>query len=215
MNWLLPKLTHFVSKSQELLFVFSLTWGLSLAALFHLVGLSVEIGALLAGVAVSGLPFADEMSSRLRPLRDFFIILFFIYLGSSMTFGSIGNLIIPVVVLSLFVLIGNPVIVIIITNLLGYHKKTSFMAGLTVAQISEFSLNFSNFGNEAGAFIGRNVDDDYFSWSRHHCWLNLSNIVFGPNLSTSRSLADIFGTQKTQPFRKKQTRTIGSNAFRL
>lgn len=150
MNWLLPKLTHFVSKSQELLFVFSLTWGLSLAALFHLVGLSVEIGALLAGVAVSGLPFADEMSSRLRPLRDFFIILFFIYLGSSMTFGSIGNLIIPVVVLSLFVLIGNPVIVIIITNLLGYHKKTSFMAGLTVAQISEFSLILATLGMKLG-----------------------------------------------------------------
>lgn len=150
MSWLLPKIAQFVSKSQELLFIFSLTWGLSLAALFHVIGLSVEIGALLAGVAASSLPFADEISSRMRPLRDFFIILFFIFLGSSMTFGSIGSLIAPVLILSVFVLIGNPVIVIIIMNLLGYHKKTSFMAGLAVAQISEFSLILASLGLQLG-----------------------------------------------------------------
>ncbi len=150
MSWLLPKIAQFVSKSQELLFIFSLTWGLSLAALFHVIGLSVEIGALLAGVAASSLPFADEISSRMRPLRDFFIILFFIFLGSSMTFGSIGSLIAPVLILSVFVLIGNPVIVIIIMNLLGYHKRTSFMAGLTVAQISEFSLILASLGLQLG-----------------------------------------------------------------
>ncbi len=76
----------------------------------------------------------------MRPLRDFFIILFFILLGSQMAFGNISQLIIPAIIFSLFILIGNPLIVMILMGLLGYKKKIGFQAGLTVAQISEFSL---------------------------------------------------------------------------
>ncbi len=137
---LLPKLLKSASDNSELLFIFSLTWGLGFAALFYALGLSVEIGALISGVVLSSSPYAEEISSRLRPLRDFFIVLFFVLLGSTMTFSAGSSIIVPVIVLSAFVLIGNPIIVIIIMNLLGYHKRTGFQAGLTVAQISEFSL---------------------------------------------------------------------------
>jgi len=137
---LLPKLLKAASDSSELLFIFSLSWGLGFSALFYALGLSVEIGALISGVVLSSSAYAEEISSRLRPLRDFFIVMFFVLLGSSMTFSGGLTMLIPVVVLSLFVLVGNPVIVLIIMNLLGFHKKTGFQAGLTVAQISEFSL---------------------------------------------------------------------------
>jgi len=148
--YVLPSLSKFFAKSQEFLFLFSIGWGLGLAALFHYIGFSMEIGALIAGVALSMSPYHYEISSKMRPLRDFFIILFFILLGSQMVFGNIIQFIIPAVIFSLFILIGNPLIVMILMGLLGYKKKTGFQAGLTVAQISEFSLILIALGVKAG-----------------------------------------------------------------
>jgi|APSaa5957512576_1039674.scaffolds.fasta_scaffold04123_5 Kef-type K+ transport system membrane component KefB/Trk K+ transport system NAD-binding subunit len=148
--YVLPRLSKFFAKSQEFLFLFSIGWGLGLASLFYYFGFSMEIGALVAGIALSMSPYHYEISSKMRPLRDFFIILFFILLGSQMAFGNIGNLIIPAIILSLFILIGNPIIVMVLMGLLGYKKKVGFQAGLTVAQISEFSLILITLGVTAG-----------------------------------------------------------------
>jgi Kef-type K+ transport system membrane component KefB len=149
-QYILPRITAYAGRNPELLFLFALTWGLGFAALFYVLGLSIEIGALIGGVTLSVTPFAEEMSARLRPLRDFFIILFFILLGSSMILTASSQILVPVIIFSFFVLIGNPVIVIILMNLLGYHKRTGFMAGLTVAQISEFSLILATLGFQIG-----------------------------------------------------------------
>src|SRR3989344_1288970 len=149
-SYLLPKINNFIARSQELLFIFSLTWGLGMALLFYLLGFSVEIGALVAGVAMSMSPYAFEVASRLRPLRDFFIVLFFILLGSQMVLTNLASLLVPAIILSLYVLIGNPIIMIVIMNLLGYSKRTSFLTGLTVAQISEFSLILVALGFQLG-----------------------------------------------------------------
>jgi len=147
---IMPRVSRLAATSPELLFLFSMTWGLGLSALFHVLGFSVEIGALIAGATLSLTPFAYEIGSRLKPLRDFFIVLFFVLLGSQMVLDNVGSLLLPALVLSLFVLIGNPVIVIILMNLLGYKRKTGFMAGLTVAQISEFSLILAALGFNMG-----------------------------------------------------------------
>ncbi|PIX81039.1 MAG: sodium:proton exchanger [Candidatus Pacebacteria bacterium CG_4_10_14_3_um_filter_34_15] len=149
-KYLLPKMINFASSNQELLFLFSISWGLGTAIAFNILGLSIEVGALIAGIALSTSEFAEEISSRLQPLRDFFIVLFFIFLGASMILDiSVSNLV-PILVLSLFVLVGNPIILVIIMNLLGYHKKTSFMAGMAIAQISEFSLILATLGMQVG-----------------------------------------------------------------
>ncbi len=147
---ILSRLTNFVAKSQEFLFISSLAWGMTIAAIYYKVGLSIEIGALVAGVTLSMTPYAYEISSRLKPLRDFFITLFFILLGSQMVFTAWETLILPTILFSLFILIGNPLIVFILMNLLGYTKKTAFLAGLTVAQISEFSLILVKLGHDMG-----------------------------------------------------------------
>jgi Kef-type K+ transport system membrane component KefB len=147
---LLPKLTSYVAQSQELLFLFSLCWGMIIASLFYYVGFSVEIGALVAGVTLASTHYAYEISSRLKPLRDFFVLLFFILLGSQMVISDITHLIIPALILSLFVLVGNPLIVLIIMNLLGFHRRIGLKAGLTVAQISEFSLILATLGMQVG-----------------------------------------------------------------
>lgn len=149
-KYVLPKLVSFVGGNQEVLFIFSIAWGLGLASLFHIIGFSIEIGALIAGVMLAVSPFAYEIGSRMKPLRDFFILIFFILLGSGMVLSQLSAIIIPALILSLFVLIGNPFIVFILMNLLGFKNKTSFMAGLTVAQISEFSLILVALGYSVG-----------------------------------------------------------------
>ncbi|EKD62920.1 MAG: sodium/hydrogen exchanger [uncultured bacterium] len=81
-----------------------------------------------------------EVASRVRPLRDFFLALFFLYLGTTLNLTGSGAVILPAIVFSVFVLVGNPVIVLSIMGFLGYRRRTSFLASVTVAQISEFSL---------------------------------------------------------------------------
>src|SRR4051812_12155367 len=87
----LPKFHHLIAENQEFLFLFAIAWGLGSAALFQKIGLSTEIGALLAGICLAPLPSAQEIGARLRPLRDFFLIVFFIALGSNLTLSSIGS----------------------------------------------------------------------------------------------------------------------------
>ena len=148
--FVLPKFQKFFAKSQEFLFIFSIAWGLGLASLFYFAGLSIEVGALIAGVLLSVSPYHLEMSSRLKPLRDFFIISFFLLLGAQIAISNIGSLIIPSIVFSLLIIIGNPLIVMALMGLEGFTKKTSFFAGLTVAQIGEFSLIVIALGARVG-----------------------------------------------------------------
>ena len=80
-KYILPKVVSFVGANQEVLFIFSIAWGLGLSSLFYVIGFSIEIGALIAGVMLAVSPFAYEISARMKPLRDFFILIFFILLG--------------------------------------------------------------------------------------------------------------------------------------
>lgn len=138
--YLLPRLNNIVARSQEFLFLFAIGWGMGIAALYSIAGFSLEIGALIAGVVLASLPYATEISSRLKPLRDFFIVLFFVQLGSHLEPGQIIEVLPNALALSAIVLVANPLIVMSVMGITGYTKKTSFKAGLTGAQISEFSL---------------------------------------------------------------------------
>lgn len=149
-KYFLPRVVRFVASVQELLFLFSIFWGFTLAALFALAGFSAEIGALVAGVSLSVTPYAYQIGSRLKPLRDFFIMLFFVLTGSHITFSTIGQYLSPAVILSLYVLLINPIVMISIMRLLGYQRKTAYLAGLTVSQISEFSLIVAALGFHMG-----------------------------------------------------------------
>ncbi len=149
-NVILPKLHRFIASSQELLFLFALGWGFGFAALFELTGFSLEIGALLAGVALASLPYTQEISSRLRPLRDFFIVVFFIALGTRLTFVNFGLLLPAILLGSFIVIILKPLVILIIMGLMGYTKRTSFKTAIAMAQVSEFSLIFLVLGNKQG-----------------------------------------------------------------
>lgn len=139
-HYVVRHLHIYLTRSQELLFLFANAWGMGIAAIFAGIGLSLEGGALIAGVALSTLPSRHEISARLAPLRDFFIVAFFILLGTRMVVSDFGTIVVPAIILSLFVLIGNPLLQLIVMGTLGYKKKTSFQTGMMAAQISEFSL---------------------------------------------------------------------------
>lgn len=149
---LFPKILDKISSSSETLFLFSIAWALGLSALVAspLVGFSIEIGGFLAGLALANSSENFQIIGKVKSLRDFFITIFFVFLGMSMSFSSTSAVIIPVLIFSAFVLIGNPIIVMIIMGLMGFRKRTSFLAGLTVAQISEFSLIVVFLGNKIG-----------------------------------------------------------------
>ncbi len=141
-KFVFPRLLKFIGKSDELLLIFSLAWAIGFASFVKLpfMGFSLEIGGFLAGLALSRSSLHHEVSARIRSLRDFFIMIFFVVLGSQLQFAGMGSLIIPAILLSLFVLIGKPLIVLVIMSTLGYKPRTGFMTGLTVGQVSEFSL---------------------------------------------------------------------------
>ena len=139
-----------IAKSQEFLFLFAIGWALGIAALFQAAGFSLEIGALIAGVSMASLPYAQEISSRLKILRDFFIVLFFIGLGSHLQLTNVWHILPRAAVLSLLVLVGNPLIVMTIMGLSGYTKKTSFKTGMLGTQVSEFSLILLLLANKLG-----------------------------------------------------------------
>ncbi|HLE48554.1 MAG TPA: cation:proton antiporter family protein [Patescibacteria group bacterium] len=132
----------YFSQPVELLFVVSIAWALGIAAFVGgPFGLTIEIGGFLAGLALSNLPEHLQIVSKAKPLRDFFVILFFLFLGTQFVSASQIWAIIPkALIFSIFVLIADPIAVLLLLGLFGYKKKTSFLTGITVAQISEFSF---------------------------------------------------------------------------
>lgn len=136
----LGRLTKVMASSQELLFLFALAWGFGIAALFELAGFSIEVGALFAGVALASLPYTQEIAARLKPLRDFFVVLFFITLGNSLHLGNLSAGLVPALILAGIVIFVKPFAIISSLGLLGYPKRVAFKAGINLSQISEFSI---------------------------------------------------------------------------
>jgi Kef-type K+ transport system membrane component KefB/Trk K+ transport system NAD-binding subunit len=150
MNYILNRLFAHLARSQELMITFAIAWAVLLAATGDLLGFSKEVGAFLAGVAIAATPYREAIGTRLVSLRDFLLLFFFINLGAHLDLSLLGTQIWQSLLFSSFVLIGNPLIVIIIMGIMGYRRRTGFLAGLTVAQISEFSFILAAMGLSLG-----------------------------------------------------------------
>lgn len=150
MRYVLPRVVDRMAQSQELLLIFAIAWGTTLAALGEWAGFSKEAGAFIAGFSLASTHYRDAINARLAGIRDFLLLFFFIDLGAKLDFSTLGGDIWPAMILSLFVLIGNPLIVMAIMGYMGYRKRTGFLCGLTVAQISEFSIIFVAMGTSLG-----------------------------------------------------------------
>jgi Kef-type K+ transport system membrane component KefB len=144
--WLLPR----IAASSELLLLVSIAMAVLGGAIGDALGFSKEVGAFLAGVSLASTPYREQIAARLVSLRDFLLIFFFIELGAAIDLFHLGAQLPSALLLSAFVLIGNPLIVMGIMGFMGYRGRTSFLAGLTVAQISEFSLVLAALGLKLG-----------------------------------------------------------------
>jgi Kef-type K+ transport system membrane component KefB/Trk K+ transport system NAD-binding subunit len=150
MRWLIPAVARAMARSMELLVLFGIAWAVALSAMAEGLGFSREVGAFLAGVTLASTPYRDAIGARLATVRDFLLLFFFIDLGSRLDISQIGATLRSALLLSLFVLVGKPLIVAAIMGVMGYRKRTGFLTGLTIAQISEFSLILGALGVSLG-----------------------------------------------------------------
>ncbi|MDD5476119.1 MAG: cation:proton antiporter, partial [Syntrophales bacterium] len=150
MMYLIPGWLKRLAHSQELLVLFAITWAIVLGGASEFLGFSKEVGAFLAGISLASSHFRDMIAGRLTSLRDFLLLFFFIDLGARLDWIAVGAQLFQSFWFSIFVLVGNPLIVLIIMGAMGYRRRTSFLAGLTVAQISEFSLIVAALGLSLG-----------------------------------------------------------------
>lgn len=148
--YVMPRVTRTVATSRELLFILSLAWLFVVAGIFYTAGFSIEVGALLAGVTLSMSVYRFEISARLRSIRDFFIILFFVLLGLSIDLSYVAAVWPWALILSALVIVGKPLIIMFVMGRLGYTRRTYFFSGISLAQISEFSFILVALGVNAG-----------------------------------------------------------------
>lgn len=139
-KYILPKILDKIASSSEFLFIFTVTWCFGLASLMFWSGLSLELGAVVAGLTLGSSKYQPEIVSRIKPLRDFFIVLFFIILGSMADFSNPRAVILPALLLSLFIIIVKPLVLYIIFRLKKFTRRNCFLAALTSVPLSEFGF---------------------------------------------------------------------------
>ena len=137
---LLPRTFGWLSRSQEGLFIWSLCWCFLFVFAAQQLELPIEIGAFLAGISLAQLPVSADLRRRVHPLMNFFVAVFFVTLGIEMRPADALSQWPSVIALSLFVLVGKPATIVALLGRQGYGERTSFLAGLTLGQISEFSF---------------------------------------------------------------------------
>ncbi|MGH1399455.1 MAG: cation:proton antiporter, partial [Alphaproteobacteria bacterium] len=150
MRFAAQKITRFAAQNRELLICFAIAWAVMLAALCDMLGLSKELGGLLAGITLASTPYRENIISRLGALRDFLLLFFFISLGTQVDITAIQGALAPAIALSIFVLIFKPLIIMTLAGFMGYRKRTGFLAGISLAQISEFSMIFAAMAYTSG-----------------------------------------------------------------
>lgn len=136
----LPRLFAWAAGSPETLFIWSLCWCFLVVLAAHVLHLSHESGAFLAGVSLAQLPYSHDLRRRVHPLMNFFIAVFFVSLGVKMNLDRLNEILLPAIVLSIFALFIKPTITAFILARLKFGERTAFHSGNVLAQISEFSF---------------------------------------------------------------------------
>ncbi|TAM48457.1 MAG: cation:proton antiporter [Gammaproteobacteria bacterium] len=154
-RYLLRRLFLRFDRIREYLFLAAIGWCLGVAALAHAAGLTYEIGAFVAGVAIATGPIALYIAENLRPLRDFFLILFFFSLGASFDLSVLSQVLAPALLLSAAVMLLKP---LVFRSLLVWQKESVASAweiGVRLGQTSEFSLLVAFMAFEVGVIGAR------------------------------------------------------------
>ena len=139
-KYVLEKIFSAVAKSVELLFLTAITWCFVFISIAVLWGFSVVIGAFLAGVALASSPYHLQIQGKIKPLRDFFVTLFFVYLGVQANPRDLLTAWPAILIFTSFALVLKPFLYMFILGRFGFRKHTLFQTSLNLSQVSEFSL---------------------------------------------------------------------------
>ena len=152
-RYLLPSIFKFAARNQELLFLSSITMLFLFSIFAHLLEFSVSIGAFVAGLAMANLPYRADIIGKIKPLRTFFATIFFVSLGMQLMVKFSPDL-----MKTLVVLLMKPILIYLLITFFGYEKRTAFMTGLSLGQVSEFSLIMISL-----PFVMSKISPDLFS----------------------------------------------------
>ncbi|MDX1900814.1 MAG: cation:proton antiporter [Gammaproteobacteria bacterium] len=139
-RFVLGKLLMLFDRVHEYIFILSIGWCLCMAELSHYMGLSGEIGAFIAGISLATHPVSLYVAESLKPLRDFFLVIFFFSIGAGFNFSYLSTVILPAAILAVSMLALKP---FVFSQLLSHNKENSKVSkevGVRLGQLSEFSL---------------------------------------------------------------------------
>ncbi|RME31499.1 hypothetical protein D6789_02530 [Candidatus Woesearchaeota archaeon] len=135
-----PPLFKSAARNLELLFLLAVSMCLGYALLFAMFGFSIAIGAFIAGIILGNLPYHIEIASRVKPLKDFFTVIFFTSIGLQLHLTEFTQALPAFFVFFFLTIVISPLLTMIICMLFGYKKRVAFLTGLTLSQVSEFAL---------------------------------------------------------------------------
>ena len=139
-KFILNRVFKFTAQSTELLYITSITWCFLFTSFATLLGFSIEIGAFLAGVALASSPYHFQIQAKVKPMRDFFLTLFFIYLGSKASFNDFRQTLPIILIFTTLVFFLKPLVYLFFLSRFGFRKHTLFQTCIKFSHISEFSL---------------------------------------------------------------------------
>jgi Kef-type K+ transport system membrane component KefB len=145
----LSRVFRAIAKSPEMVVCVSLAWCAVMAAIAGLLNVSLEMGALIAGVCIAAFPYSIHVTAKTLPLRDFFLTLFFVALGMKMTLPD-GPLVGPVLILSFFIVASRFLSIYPLLAISGAGRRVAFVTSLNLSQLSEFSLVIGSIGLTLG-----------------------------------------------------------------
>ena len=149
-KYILSKLFEYFSKIKEYVFLVAIAWCVMLAELSVYLGLSDEIGAFIAGVTLAATPISLYIAESLKPVRDFFLVLFFFSVGASFNLEYFGQLIIPALIAAVLYFLLKPLIYRWLLKYVGESASVSWEVGFRLGQVSEFSLIIAFVGLDSG-----------------------------------------------------------------
>lgn len=139
-RYLLARLLRLFDTIHEYIFILSIGWCLCMAQIGYFMGLTEEIGAFIAGVALATNPISLYIAESLKPLRDFFLVIFFFSLGARFNFGYLPAVILPAASIAIVMLLVKPIVFGWLLHKSGETKTTGWEIGVRLGQTSEFSL---------------------------------------------------------------------------
>lgn len=139
-RFILFKLIMRFDRIHEYIFLLAIGWCLGIAELASIFGLSHEIGAFVAGVTLASNPISQFIAEHLKPLRDFFLIIFFFSLGAGFNMSVINEIIYPALLLATLIIVFKPIVFSFLLRYTGEKRSVSWEVGFRLGQVSEFSL---------------------------------------------------------------------------